>query len=213
MKTFFDLDGTVLDISARWYALHSDMATKHGLPVLPRELYVMRKRDGISENKILEESGSAIDIEKLNAYNAERIAHIEDDIYLELDVPMPDIFGVLTYWGKWTPLVLVTLRKRADAAREQLKRLGLTPFFENILITKGGSKKEAIVAAYISADYEGALFVGDGEEDYLSAQALSMRSCIVSYGTRSKSFLESKGIIKLIRAPKELMEIPYSTND
>ena len=43
MLVIFDFDGTLVDVSERWYQLHRDAANQYALPIIERESYIAAK--------------------------------------------------------------------------------------------------------------------------------------------------------------------------
>jgi phosphoglycolate phosphatase-like HAD superfamily hydrolase len=205
-KIFLDLDGTLIDILPRWYKLHCDFAAQYGLPILPYDLYINSKREGMSELDILAGAGVA-DIASINAYNDARITAIEDERYLAFDILYPETLSLLAAWEHTNELVVVTKRRDAEACKIQLERMGIAPHFKRALFTSDDSKKGILAQEYDSSELAHRPFISDSFEDYQTAVELGMEPIIVGYGCRSAAYFQKRGIGNIITTPQELSEL------
>ena len=55
---FFDLDGPILDVSAKYYRVYHDLLDEFGFPSLPRDQYWEAKRNKVSDESILRKTGA-----------------------------------------------------------------------------------------------------------------------------------------------------------
>lgn len=193
----FDLDGTLIDVTERWYRLHVDLAPVYGLRVLPREVYIEAKRSGIREINIVDGEEAAV-----RAYESDRVARIEESAYLERDrvwEGIPELLGRLE-----EKIVLITNRRYEERTNQELARLGLDGYF-NMVITTGGRGKDAFLRERFDASsLEGVLFVSDALEDRVTASRLSMAPVTVSYGCRNTDYFRENGLSDLVGSVGEL---------
>jgi len=84
MKTLFiDFDGTLVDVSQKYYAVYKKIAQKNNIKeLLPKDVYWNKRRDGLSFVKLLQEVHRIDDTEDLQK---EFISFIEEPEYLSLD--------------------------------------------------------------------------------------------------------------------------------
>jgi phosphoglycolate phosphatase-like HAD superfamily hydrolase len=201
MIAFFDLDGTLIDISRRWYELHRSVARKHNLPLLEREPYLSMKRDGVDERKLYLALAGEIDLAALDAYLVDRVADIEEEQYLAYDTLFPGIPQVLDAWKHKYQLILLTKRKNAATAERQVNALGIREYFDDLLI---GDKKRHL-AAFDPSTLREAPFISDAYEDITLGKALHMCPIAVTYGCRSAVFFSAQGISDQVASPLDLL--------
>ena len=71
---FFDLDGPLIDVSNKYYAVYSYILAKYGFKTLPMSLYWQMKKEKRSIGEILSDTGAG---ELLDTYIKERLQIIE----------------------------------------------------------------------------------------------------------------------------------------
>ena len=198
---FFDLDGPLLDVSARYVALHHAVLSDLGLRGLPGPTYWQRKRSRCTEESILAEVGVTAHID---AYVSRRLELIETSEYLVHDRPWPWARAILTRLATAGPLVLVTARANRPLLLEQLDRLDLASFFHEVLSTPAGlrvdEQKAALIRDYLARHGHGedpagsktrprAWIVGDTEADIGAGRLTGLRTVAVLSGIRDREFL------------------------
>src|SRR5208282_2029907 len=146
---FFDLDGPLLDVSARYAALHGQLLAELGLEGLPGPVYWQRKRARWPEESILAECGAQV---HAKSYVNRRLALIESPEYLALDRCWPWTRSILSRLAEGHTLVLVTARARRVLLEGQLVALDLNRYFREILCVAAGSRVDLQKAALIG-DY------------------------------------------------------------
>lgn len=198
MLIFFDFDGTLIDITERWWQLHLAVASAFNLPHYEkREDYILQKRNGRAEVLVMKKIAS--DVEIIKAYDQERVRRIELPEYLLYDklfFGTIDTLRALREQGH--ALVLITKRRSEEVLREQLDRLGLCSFFSNILVTGGNLKLDLFTKNYTAAALKQSIFISDGLEDMATAGQLGMRGIAAGYGCRTSEFLKSAGAKNII---------------
>ncbi len=94
MHIFFDFDGTLVDITERWWQLHRDVASAFGLPhCTDREEYISQKRSGRREVDIMKKISD--NDEGIQVYCRERVKRIELPKYLCYDTLFDDTVPTL----------------------------------------------------------------------------------------------------------------------
>src|SRR5437899_5350604 len=124
MDVYFDLDGTLIDVSDRHYTVYSTIAEKLNFRPLSYDHYWSLKRAGTPLAQILEESGTVKNIE---GFKAMWLSLIEQDDYLDRDTLLPRTAALLKRLQLKHTLSLVTLRHSQRALARQLDRFKLTP--------------------------------------------------------------------------------------
>jgi len=206
MKIFFDLDGTLIDVSKRYYFVHKKAALVIGKKSLSFKEYWQKKRKKIPENKILN-----IDSEssQFKQYKKIRIKLLESSDTLKLDVPFKDTRRILDSLSKKHKLYLITLRRNRSNLHTQLKQLKLNKFFSKIF-SSPPDKDLTITKIKIIKNLgysKNDLIIGDTEADTEAAKKLGIRSVAVFSGIRTESFLKKYHPDILIKDVSHLLKI------
>ena len=186
----FDLDGTLLDVSARHHHVYSTVCSSLGGQPLDRAAYWHLKRQRTGWPEILAQSG--LSNAELTAFEAAFAELIELPDSLGFDVLFPETIPVLTRLATTYRCTLVSLRRSATALRAQLAVLALTPFFEAIQTAAPGAdpafEKARLIRKTVPAD-DPAVVIGDTEADVAAANVLGYLSIAVSSGIRDRDIL------------------------
>jgi phosphoglycolate phosphatase len=189
----FDLDGTLLDVSARHHHVYSSVCVALGGGPLARAEYWKLKRQRTPLNEILAKSG--LDDSKVEAFEAQFAELIEVPDSLGFDVLFPDTIPVLTRLAATYRCGLVSLRSSTTALRAQLAVFALTPFFEIVETAPAGSdpafQKARLIRRTVPDD-DPAVVIGDTEADIAAANALGYISIAVSSGIRDRDILKKE---------------------
>jgi phosphoglycolate phosphatase-like HAD superfamily hydrolase len=189
MQIYLDLDGPILDVSARYYAIYSDLLQREGFVPLDQSSYWSLKRMSFQESAIVAHNCPDNFIED---YLVERQNLIEDPAYLALDRLHPGVLEQLQAWSGSHQLILVTLRRNYQSLAAQLAYSGIRPFLSDVLVGTIGcpgwrAKKERIESHM--RDASNAFIIGDTEADMLAAHALELPSVAVTCGIRTRRLL------------------------
>jgi len=189
---FFDLDDTLIDTSERHYKVYTDILDFYGIHnTLSKEEFWEQKRNGKKTAKILPKNSSKKFIQK---FINEWLIRIEEKRYLEYDILLPESMNILSILGDKADLILVTLRNNKENLLWELNNFGLADYFKEILIDSPlkVKNKTLLIKDYIEKNsINGSfIFVGDSEVDISSGKELGMLTIAVTYGIRSKEFLE-----------------------
>jgi phosphoglycolate phosphatase len=186
----FDLDGTLLDVSARHHHVYSAVCTSLGGEPLARADYWHLKRQRTAWSEILAQSGLP-DADVIE-FEAKFLELIELPDSLGFDVLFPDTIPVLTRCAATYRCTLVTLRSSATALRAQLAVFALTPFFDLIEAAAAGPdatfQKARLIRKTVPDD-DPAVVIGDTEADVMAANALGYLSIAVCSGIRDREIL------------------------
>jgi phosphoglycolate phosphatase-like HAD superfamily hydrolase len=192
-----DLDGTLLDVRARHYAVHAALLSDIGLPSLPEPLYWRRRRTGVPAARLVPELHRA-------AFRRRWLEQIENRDQLSMDSLYSGARSALSILGQRHKLVLVTLRRDCKALAWQLHRLGILECFERVLATGGASGgKAGLWPDHLRTGDE--IVVGDGETDLEFARALRAPCVSVTYGMRTPVFLSRHGADRLAASPGQVV--------
>jgi phosphoglycolate phosphatase-like HAD superfamily hydrolase len=190
----FDLDGTLLDVSARHHHVYSAICASFDANALDRTTYWRLKRLRAGWPQILAASGVAP--ERFEAFEAEFDAQLELPANLGFDVLFPATLPLLTKIAAHHVCVLVAMRASAPALRAELGVLTLRPFFEATETASGHGEpafkvRAGLIRRMVPADTP-AIVIGDTEADVMAASALGYPSIAVCSGFREREILEQQ---------------------
>ena len=194
---FLDLDGTILDVTARHYATYVEvlgMSELRGHPIPEREYWGLR-RETKKVDDILRKS--RLFPTKFKLFGERFDARLETPEMLAMDVVRP---GVETALGKLytkTPIVLVTQRREGEELENQLAQVGLRKYFASVLFGRPeqGRRPDPNIRWMHKADLirkryrilpTEALYIGDTETDVKAAKSLGFEAWLVEGGHRTK---------------------------
>ena len=213
---FFDLDGPIIDTSARYAALHRDLLSASGLNGMAPDRYWERKRARVPEEEILRELG-VLDLAR--DYLRVRLARVESPDYLLLDRPWPWTHEVLTKLARRYRLVLVTVRTNHLLLLEQLDRLELMAFFHEALSEPArrgvDHQKARLITAYLNRHGQSAdgWMIGDTEADISAGQLVGLRTAVVRCGVRNTELLQQASPEFLLNDIRELPALLETASD
>ena len=194
MTLYCDVDGTLLDSSARHEALLRDLFREDGLtwPAAAPD-YLTYKADGHSTRAWLLEAGlpeaQAADIA------ARWQAKIETPPYLAMDRAYPDAIPFLqAVHGQGDAVVLVSARQDADALRDTLARCALLPLVEELLVVLPVHAADEKAARLRGKIDPGDVLVGDTEADLNAARQLGLPCYLLDRGFRSRRYWQRQGV-------------------
>jgi phosphoglycolate phosphatase-like HAD superfamily hydrolase len=192
MRTlYFDLDGTILDVSQRIYSVYLDVVNVLGGKALAEEVYWEAKREQLPEEVIAKKSN----VENVPKYIRLRQERLESPEYLKYDELIPRAWESLSELKKNNQLVLVTLRKSKENLHQQLRRFKIEPLFDKVLVGGDGEERWGFKAEIISSDShfapQDSIIIGDSEADILAGKKLRITTIAVLSGIRSKKKLLS----------------------
>lgn len=190
----FDLDGTLLDVSARYHHVYSTLCESFGVEALDRSTYWRLTRLRAGWPQILSAGGLAP--ERFDEFETAFEARIELPDSLGFDVLFPAAVPLLTRVAAHHVCVLVALRSSVTALRAQLDVLALRTFFEAIESTSGTGgaafmATAGLIRKIVAADAP-AIVIGDTETDVMAATALGYQSIAVCSGVRERDLLEQQ---------------------
>jgi phosphoglycolate phosphatase-like HAD superfamily hydrolase len=188
-----DLDGTLLDTSARHYGVYSLIARSFQVQELSYSAYIELRRTGMNNLDVLTECG--LRLEDREFAKSTWLKHIETLAMLKLDRLFPGVPEWLGSHENCIEFVLVTLRSNAQALRAQLVWLDLLRYFQQVLDVPHqtdpvGAKAMAVgknVQAHIVA------WIGDSEIDIRAARQIGVEAIGVTSGMRTAEALLRAG--------------------
>lgn len=205
MLIVLDFDGTLIDMTERWWRLHLDVARDSRLPHCgDKDSYVAQKREGTAEGVIMGKLSS--DVEAIRSYEQERLLRIELPEYLRHDALFSDTLPTLrALRRRGHRLVLLTKRRSRVALLEELKHLGIDECFDEVLVTEKEEKISILRARYDPRELALGLFLSDDRADLDAASELGLRGIASGYGCRSREFLAASGAQSIINSLKDIL--------
>lgn len=212
MKIFFDLDGTLIDISERYYRVYTDILNKAGFSTIGKKEYWNAKRNKVPEDQILAMT-NANDFYK--EYNQKRLSLIENDYYLSNDSLHEGVIQVIENLSKKYQLVLVTLRKSNSQLEKQLINMKLIDYFTDILRSDDNLKPRWMIKYHLIKEYIGnehdssSILISDTENDIKAGNELRFKTIAVLNGIRTKELLIISKPTFICKSVKDLLNIEY----
>ncbi|MBR1495962.1 MAG: HAD family phosphatase [Acidaminococcaceae bacterium] len=194
MTVFCDLDGTLIDSSARHAALLRALLSED-FPEVPFTLedYLAQKAEGLSTRDYLLKKG-------LDRVEAQRISggwvqHIEDRAYLESNTIYPDALAFLELQRvAGRRIIFVSARRNGDALMDTLRRLSIISFAERVLIVPPIHAAQGKAEGILRFARAGDCLVGDTEADMDCAAAVGIRGFALNRGFRSRAYWDRRGL-------------------
>ncbi|MFA6260432.1 MAG: HAD family hydrolase [Bacteroidia bacterium] len=190
MYFFLDFDGTLIDVSEKYYRTYLDILTDDNQRSLDKYLYWELKRSKMPEKLIHQISGAVVP-----DFSNKRKRIIETDSYQKFDVLIPGADETLRTLSGKGKLILVTLRHSHEHVLKQLKNLGIHDYFEAILSSgneeepKWKIKQEMIQRYFNQILPEESVLIGDTETDILAGKAFNFKTVGVLSGMRNYDYL------------------------
>ncbi len=193
MNIYLDLDGTLIDISERYFQAYSDSVISFGIKPLSKNKYWQLKKEKYSLKDIVE-LNCGEDLVLSIMKNLEYC--IEQTEYLKLDKLIPGAIETLNILKQNHRLVLVTLRKHKTNLDKQLKALRIEFYFDKILDGVDAGVPHRIKADLIKGDSvfhgKNSLIVGDTEVDIMAGKILDIQTAAVLTGIRTEKLLSEE---------------------
>lgn len=194
MTLYCDVDGTLLDSSARHEQLLRDLLAERKL-LWPDAApgYLAYKADGHSTSAWLEAAGFTS--EQCNEISAAWRKNIEAPAYQAMDHLYSDAIPFLKAMKKEAiPVVLVSARQQPEELCHTLERCGVLPLVEKLIVVSPLHAAEEKISALQTRVQPGDRVVGDTEADRACAEALHLAYAMLDRGFRSKAYWKTCGV-------------------
>lgn len=187
LNLYFDLDGTLIDISNKRYKIYRDICTALKVPSkLPANKFWERTRN---KSNIIDIEGFK-GKECLKRYKEMFYTMIEEEKYLSLDRCFPETLNVLKELKKKHRIILTTLRRSRFRLLKQLQSLEIMEFIDKIIIPNSNQvSRREMIAADDDFDLVNSVIIGDTEAELMAARKLKCDCILVTSGMRSREFL------------------------
>lgn len=188
---FFDLDGTILDVSERIYNVYKKILEKYDKKFLSKKEYIKLKQEKKPVLEILKRTNAEGIIKQ---FGGEWIKNIEKEEFLALDKLQSLARKFLIKVSKKYKLVLVTLRHNSDNLKKELEDKKISNIFDKVLAKSGNGVKEKWKIKYNLIRKEkylsGSVIVGDTETEIMAGKKLGLKTIAVMNGMRSGNYLK-----------------------
>ena len=206
---YVDLDGPILDVSERYFFVHTSICRELGMSsTFGKKEYWEKKRAKEPVHKILDCRENQLVVSQ---YKKKWLQEIEKKDVLELDKIFPYVTTTLESLQKKYYMVLVTLRRESEIVVDEITKLNLSKYFKKILVVDSTEKPPHVSkyeAVSLSFDFDrNAIFVGDTEVDILAAKMLGIKSAMVLSGIRNESIARALNPDFIINDIRELSTI------
>lgn len=192
MNILVDLDGTLITCREKQLTVLQAALSIHDISIdlsLTWEL----KRAGSSTKQAMILQG--LPEELVVRITNDWIRMIEDYIWLNLDRILPHVKPTLNEMYKTANLILLTSRRRPEFVKLQIRRLGLSIYFEEIIVVN--VKNPEAEKAHWLRSYNASAYFGDTEIDAKAAELAKIPFFAVTTGQRNASFMIQSGIKNL----------------
>lgn len=187
-----DLDGPILDTRHRHHACYAHILGGGGCGTLDIDTYWRLKRRRVGIGELLASNGCTI---PPAAFERRWLRLIEQPRFLALDILQRGALEKLRHWNRQGfHLILTSMRQHPTAARQQLRKLGISELFATMTFSLPAGGPEGKAASVISAvrpDSVVKVWIGDTEVDIVAARIAGFQSVAVSCGIRSRALLAS----------------------
>ena len=189
---FLDLDGTLIDVSKRYYAIYKNIVDECNVnEILSKDEYWKLRRSGVSFVQLL---NRVHNFTQTDQALAKYLYLIEKSNYLDLDYVLNGVEDTIVSLKQSNHVVLVTLRKNQNNLDRQLTRFGLLSMFDEILSAPGEktstASKRMLIENSLFFNIGEKYIVGDTEVDIVSGrEAGCITIAVVSSGIRGREVL------------------------
>lgn len=182
---FIDLDGTILDVSDRLYAIYTQCLQSIRTRPLTKDEYWTLRRSGESELDIFLRTGKP---ELAHRFTRTRASRLEHARFLALDAPFPGVKECLDRLKRASAVHLITLRQAPRNLKSQLLHHGLAAAFDRVILAAGQpqgtpwEKKASAIVASLGTLPDRGIVVGDTQADILCGKILGFETIAVTSG-------------------------------
>lgn len=192
-RIFLDLDGPILDVSLRYYAVHCDILRDLKVAPAPLPVFWEGKRRRFSPERIQPGlSAPAL----LEGYRRLWLERIEDRSFLCLDRVQPGAVDALrSLRSEGVALIVATLRQSCSNLSWELERLDVRSLVDDVLCSgdtsssEGRALKRGLIEKHMGDQLTDCLLVGDTEVDIMAARDLRVPAVAVLSGIRNRESL------------------------
>jgi phosphoglycolate phosphatase-like HAD superfamily hydrolase len=215
----FDLDGTLLDVSERYYLSVKNALKNFGFTCSSKSKIIKLKRQTLSGAELISMfiSEDVKNREKLiKICDKERYKLLHSKDYLKLDKPFKDTYKTLKILKqKRIKIAILTLRDYKKTTIQQLKKFGLLNFFDKIILIDPRSSKNYTevkcdsakkICRELKVKTDECCMVGDSLNELEAGSKMNALTVGVTCGLTSGNILSQK-CNKVISGVQEILNI------
>lgn len=188
---YIDLDGPILDVSQRYYVVHSLIMKKLKIKDnSSKDKYWRLKR--ARHNLIIYNKSLSQELKR--EYRALWLRFIEQKKYLSYDKIRLYAKKTLNKLSKNNALNLITVRQNKRNLLWELKRFDLLKYFAKILISssiKAINAKAKLIMSNKRFSQKDSMIIGDTEVDIISGKKCKIKTVAVLCGIRNQKLLKA----------------------
>lgn len=188
MRTiWFDFDGTLVDVKARFYSVHKTICSRFSIKPLPETEYWKARCEGISTLEILK----GISAENLfEQYIAERNKLIESPEFLGMDKVREGVKETLLNLKSKYQFNILTGRSSREALEWQLNHLSLAGFFYGIFVVSPYGDWQDKYNVLQMNSRPGDIVIGDAPRDMIAGKKAGLKTIAILDGMATKERIE-----------------------
>ena len=208
----FDLDGTLLDVTERYYLGYKEAASTYGLPIPGKQKILELKKEGLTGFEILKKVYPKEEQQKLKKLDKIRASITNSNDYTEKDKPFANSLAALEKL-KSNNLKLFAITLRPKKFNRQLANMGLVRFFNGIMNIEGRRAKTAYfikAAKKMKLSTFECISVGDSPGDISGAKKCGVKAIGAEYGLVGKDRLLEEKPDYIAKSPDHVLEIILS---
>ncbi len=189
MKILIEMDGPLVNVEPRYYAVHRQVMESLGLPKLDRAMFwrLVRRVAPTSELVL---GGRE---KHFQAYKQAMIERLEADEVLELDEAQPEADGAMRALRSLGEPVLVTMRLNRPGGQAVLNRLGLSEFFLRLCGLSQSQQRRTDQLTELAGENRRVVVVAASEPVILAAREADLPVVGISNGPRTPQQLRRAG--------------------
>ena len=185
MNLIFDLDGTLIDSRLRLYNLFQQLVPTSELTY--QDYWAFKQENASNEDILIKEF--RFDAAAIKRFVVDWMGNIEAPEFLALDKNLPGMHATLAELREQANLYVCTARQYSIPLLDQLERLRLLHYFDEVMVTEQTRSKEELVRTLPSLASQDWM-IGDTGKDIQVGQMLGIKTCAVLSG-----FLNEKALL------------------
>jgi phosphoglycolate phosphatase-like HAD superfamily hydrolase len=187
---FVDIDGTLLDVSEKYFAVYSSLLSRKHRPHLSfREYWTIKRKIGNNKN-ILQQTHSS-DIS--GWYEKQFASQVETEEYLHFDILVPGVIRKLQQLKRNNLLIFVCGRKKKTLLKKQLATLRLLALSDLVLVGGRMGKEGTIRMVLKNNKYQSCaskIYISDTPGDLSLGKKMGFRTIGVLTGLSDRERLD-----------------------
>jgi phosphoglycolate phosphatase len=199
MNFFFDLDGTLLEVKDKYFAVYEGFVNEQKGSVLNSNEFWKLKRQMKSNEELCELSG--LDVKHGPLLKKHIRDLIETDKYLIFDKLISGAKELFEYIKSQNlgNIFIITMRRSEHELVKQLGELGILPYIDQVILPysitgkfeDGDPLAKSIAANHFGINNEPSMIIGDSGADIRSGKTLGWITVGVLSGLRDENIMKT----------------------